>query len=89
MAEQRSPSITIVFYDGTCGLCHWFVSFAIHRDDRGVLRFAPLESPLAKDVIPTDLMPTLPNSVVVRTASGALLLRSDAIGMVLRELGGR
>ncbi len=33
----------ILFYDGDCGLCAATVAWALRRDRRGVLRFAPLQ----------------------------------------------
>ena len=32
----------IIFYDGTCGMCHGFVRFAIRRDRRSRFFFAPI-----------------------------------------------
>lgn len=40
--------ITLVFYDGSCGLCDKFVRFLLPRDRAGVLRFAPLQGDLAR-----------------------------------------
>ena len=33
---------TVLFYDGSCGLCHASVRFILLRDRRGTLAFAPL-----------------------------------------------
>ncbi len=33
----------IVFYDGTCGMCHFVVQFLLKHDTRGCFVFAPLQ----------------------------------------------
>ncbi len=77
-----------IFYDGDCGLCHRFVRFAIARDRDLVFRFAPIGGGvfrrLAGNHAPTDL----PDSVIVLTAEGRLLVRSRGTLHCLRRLGG-
>lgn len=41
------PAAPIVLFDGECGLCHRSVRF-IARRDRGLFRFAPLQSELGE-----------------------------------------
>lgn len=38
--ERHEP---ILFFDGSCALCSSTVQWALRRDKRGILRFAPLE----------------------------------------------
>jgi predicted DCC family thiol-disulfide oxidoreductase YuxK len=40
----------VVLFDGVCGLCNRFVDWLLRRDDTGVLRFAPLQSPQAEQL---------------------------------------
>ena len=63
-----------VYYDGDCGFCHGFVRFVVSEEsaEEG-FRFAPLETG---------------ETVVVRTAEGAMLTHSDAILHILGRLGG-
>jgi predicted DCC family thiol-disulfide oxidoreductase YuxK len=82
-------SIDLVFYDGNCGFCHWSVQFLIRQDRGGRrFRFAPLGGDTFRAVIPEKERATLPDSVVVRAASGAVLVRSAAVVYVLNRLGG-
>ncbi|MEN6605639.1 MAG: DUF393 domain-containing protein [Bryobacteraceae bacterium] len=76
-----------IFYDGGCGLCHWFVRAVILRDRRRVFRFAPLEGATFDRIVPRDERAGLPDSVVVRTTDGRLLIRSAAVLHVLGQLG--
>ncbi|HUG94320.1 MAG TPA: DUF393 domain-containing protein, partial [Planctomycetaceae bacterium] len=41
----------IVFFDGVCGLCNGFVDFALPRDRRGRLLFAPLQGETAREML--------------------------------------
>jgi predicted DCC family thiol-disulfide oxidoreductase YuxK len=50
-AEHSEPTRLLVLYDGTCGLCHGLVRFLIRRDRRDMLRFAALQSELARTLV--------------------------------------
>jgi predicted DCC family thiol-disulfide oxidoreductase YuxK len=83
---ELSPDL--VFYDGDCGLCHRSVRWIVAHDGRGAFRFAPLGGETFRALVPADTRAALPDSLVVRTAEGALLLRSEGTRRVLRRLGG-
>lgn len=78
----------LLFYDGHCGLCHRSVSFVIKRDRRGVFRYAPLQGETFSKLVHGSQKEALPDSMVVWTAGGDLLLRSDAALHLLKGLGG-
>lgn len=74
------PGVDLLFYDGTCGLCHRWVLFALRRDPEGTrFRFAPIGGVAWREKIPAPLVETLPDSLVLRTADGRTLVRSDAV----------
>lgn len=77
-----------IFYDGDCGVCHWSVGF-VARHDRtgGAFRFAPLGGETFRDSVPAEVGRELPDSMVVQTRAGSLLLRSDGLVHILRRLG--
>lgn len=78
----------LIFYDGTCGVCHSFVEFVVRRDHRECFHFAPLGGQRFAELIPSEFRPRLPESLVLRTPNGELFYRSAAVVAVLRELGG-
>lgn len=82
------PPAELLFYDGGCGLCHRSVRFVAAADRAGYFRFAPLGGETFRALVPADARTSLPDSIVVRRADGALLARSDAALHVLRRLGG-
>jgi len=78
-----------IFYDGSCGLCHRTIRFALTRDPGGLLfRFTPLQSERFRHLIPADRRQRLPDSIVVLTADHRLLTRSDAVLHMMRRIGG-
>ena len=81
----REPEL--LFYDGGCGLCHRSVRFVAAADRAGRFRFAPLGGDTFRALVPEERRGGLPDSIVVRRADGALLVRSDAALHVLRRLG--
>ena len=86
-ASPTSPTERI-FYDGECGVCHWSVGFVARHDRSGeAFRFAPLGGEVFRRTVPPEAGRELPDSLVVQTATGALLLRSDGAIHILRRLG--
>jgi len=79
---------TVVFYDGHCGLCHGFVRFLLSEDRSGRLEFSPLQGELFERSVPEPTRAGLPDSVVVRTADGRLLVRAAAVRYLLGRIGG-
>lgn len=73
----RAPAATeIVRYDGSCGLCHRSVRLLLAEDRTGTaFRFAPLPD--------SDQA-----SIIIETADGRELTRSDAVIHALHRLGG-
>ena len=88
----RATSTTgpeVLFYDGGCGLCHRAVRFVLWADPEGrAFRFAPLGGATFEAEVPAAERAQLPDSLVLRTAEGALLTRSAGVLHLLRRLGG-
>ena len=77
-----------IFYDGECGLCHRWVRYALAHDRTARFRYAPLAGPTFETRVAADERRELPDSLVVQTSDGRLLLRSAAVLHVLERLGG-
>lgn len=86
--RSRGEGPSVVFYDGSCGLCHGAVRFLLAEDRSQAFRFAPLQSEAFLAAIPEERRRTIPDSIVVLTEKDELLLRSDAVVYLLRRLGG-
>jgi predicted DCC family thiol-disulfide oxidoreductase YuxK len=97
-AIRTSVELTLVFYDGVCGLCDRFVQFLLARDRRGRLRFATLQGDLARrELPPRGLDPADLDTVIViagwesdaprvLTRSRAVLYAAGRLGPVWRAL---
>ena len=84
-----APATEMIFYDGHCGLCHRAVRWVLKRDPAATcFRFAPLQGPTFQKLVPAFHQATLPDTIVLRTGTGELLVRSDAFIHILRRLGG-
>ena len=87
--SPADPSTEILFYDGHCGLCHGAVKFVLKHDRSGqAFRFAPLQGATFQSRVSASQRANLPDSVVVLTDDGTLLMRSNAFIHILRRLGG-
>jgi len=83
----------ILLYDGICRLCNRLVQFILRRDTKGTFRFASLQSRLAAEILSRhdanmDSIETVCIVLNHDESTESLLLRSDAVRFVLRQLGG-
>jgi predicted DCC family thiol-disulfide oxidoreductase YuxK len=86
---KDSAACERLFYDGTCGLCQRFVRFVVAEDASGAaFRFAPLGGTTFEAEVDAARRSGLPDSIVLVTASGELLVRSRAALHALARLGG-
>jgi predicted DCC family thiol-disulfide oxidoreductase YuxK len=78
----------VLFYDGGCGLCHRTVRAVLAADRAELFVFAPLQGSTFRQLVSEPDRVGLPDSMVVRTSDGRLLVRSDAALHVMQRLGG-
>jgi predicted DCC family thiol-disulfide oxidoreductase YuxK len=85
---EPAPTRAVLFYDGGCGLCHLSVRALLALDRRATLAFAPLGGETFRALVPEAGRAALPDSLVLRTPDGRLLVRSAAVLESLRVAGG-
>ncbi|MGC6367480.1 MAG: thiol-disulfide oxidoreductase DCC family protein [Candidatus Marinamargulisbacteria bacterium] len=78
----------IIFYDGTCYLCHGFVKFVLKNESSSNLMFSSLQSEFAKTVLPEDVIANLDTVVFYDPQSKSSLIKSKAVIAVLKHMGG-
>ncbi len=89
LPRLRGSEPARVFFDGTCGLCHRLVRFALAEDRSGrAFRFAPLQGATFASAMPAEARRQLPDTFVVLPGDGRVLIRSRASRHVLARLGG-
>ena len=79
-------SQTIIFFDGLCHLCNYFVDFLIRKDSMRRLRFAPLQGLTAEKYLSLKDRADLASVVVLH--QGKLYYRSEAVILAVLQLGG-
>jgi predicted DCC family thiol-disulfide oxidoreductase YuxK len=85
--SEKAAGVPILFYDGGCGLCHRAVRLLLRLDGGARLRFAPIGGETFEAVVPETARATLPDSLVLSTGDGRLLVRSAAVLGALRSTG--
>ena len=77
-----------LYYDGNCALCHGALRCALRRD-RGEppFRFAPIGGERYERMMAARGRPELPDSLLLETPGGELLVRSEAVLYLMRRMG--
>lgn len=89
LPPRRDAEPATLFYDGDCGLCHRAVRFVLAEDPDGrAFRFAPLASEAFLAALPAAERAALPDSLIVRTPSGRVVVRTAAVREICIRLGG-
>lgn len=94
MAATPEPARPVLLFDGECGLCNRVVRLLLRLDQRGRLRFAPLQGPAAQEFLRAHGLPAADFSTLVfvpdwtRRAEKTFLLRTDGAIAALRAGGG-
>ena len=78
----------LLLFDGVCHLCDASVRFILRRDPMGKIKFAPIQSPLGRELYTQHgLDPAAPNAMLFLTPTGAFRA-SDAALEIARTLSG-
>lgn len=79
---------TVIFYDGTCGVCHGFIRFLLSEDKLKQFNFSALEGQVLTEKLSAAERANLPDSLVLISGSKLILTKSAAIILILKALGG-
>lgn len=77
--------MTIMFFDGYCGLCNSVVDKFMVLDREGKLRYSPLQGETAASHLSPEDISDLSSVVVVK--DGKLFRKSDAVVVALETIG--
>ncbi|MCM2273884.1 MAG: DCC1-like thiol-disulfide oxidoreductase family protein [Candidatus Didemnitutus sp.] len=84
----------VLLYDGECGLCNACVRWLLRVDERGVLRFAPLQSAPGQEFLRAHGLATDDFDTLIfvpdwgRPAPAAYLVRTDGVLAACAAAGG-
>jgi len=86
---RTSAHAEILFFDGSCGLCHRFIRTVLAEERNPTpIRIAPLGGEAFIKEVGEAQRENLPDSLVLKTWDGRLLLRTDAVIYLLHRFGG-
>ena len=84
MVASSSPDDqNIVFFDGVCNLCNFWIQLLLDQDKKKVLKFCSLQNHFSK----TFLGDKHPDSIIY-WRKGQILYKSKAVLAILSDLGG-
>ena len=73
----------IIFFDGVCNMCIWYVQFIISKDTHDVFRFASLQSSEGKKIISKH---SLDMNSIILLDQGRVKTKSSAVFSILYQL---
>lgn len=76
----------IVFYDGDCGLCNYFVNLLLDLDKNNILRFSSLQGQKAAELVPIKFREKLNTLIFIE--NDKFYSESDAVLTILYSIGG-
>ena len=79
--------MSLVLFDGHCGLCSRFVQMMVKRDAKRVFTFIPLQSDKGRQILERSGVPADCDSVVLVESSGQAYVRSRAVLRIFERLG--
>jgi len=82
--EDEAP---IIFFDGVCAMCNFFVNLMLRVDRKHIFRFAPLQGETARKRLPPQSENPEDWSMIYLDEQG-IHEQSDASLQVYRRLGG-
>lgn len=84
---STTPSLQkIIFFDGVCSLCNYWIDFLIKRDKNNRFLFAPLQGQTAQQKLSPQELASL--STIIYYNNGKTFYKSRAILKLLYDLGG-
>jgi predicted DCC family thiol-disulfide oxidoreductase YuxK len=86
-AVGADQGLTRLFYDGSCAFCGGAVRFLAKRVRTRDIRFAPMGGRTFARLALAEARKDLPDSLLVLTAQGRLLVRSEAVVHLLGRMG--
>lgn len=85
---QKEKKEVIVLFDGVCNMCNGYVNFLIDRDHRKILKFASLQSTVAKENLENFGVDNTYLSSIIVIKNNSVYKNSRAILEIFLSLGG-
>ena len=76
----------LLFYDGSCGLCHRFVLFVLKHEEEPLFQFAPLQGETFLNHFNDTQASEFPDSLILLTEKGEVLKKLKAASINLDQI---
>jgi predicted DCC family thiol-disulfide oxidoreductase YuxK len=80
---EELESKSIVFYDGTCGLCHGSIQWLLRRENANRFLFATQQGPVFEKLLNTPLK----EEAIVYFRDGVIHEDAQALAYICKDLG--
>ena len=87
MNKTVKEELNIIFFDGVCNLCNFWVKFVIKNDPNGIFYFSSLQSKFAKSFMQQKNI-KLDFETIIFYSRGKISQESEAIESILYVMGG-
>ncbi len=88
-SAQDLASLSIVFYDGECGICNRSVTFIWKNDPQGIFHFLSLQSDSAQQFLHHTGVSEVKFDTLYLHHNGEIYSRSDATAHILKSLAAK
>ena len=76
----------IIFFDGLCPFCHFWVQYILKKDQNNKFLFAPLQGKIANELLPSVFLSV--DTIVLLEDKKRIYTKSNAIFIIIKILGG-
>jgi len=83
---KETENVPILLFDGECGLCAFAVQFMLRHEKNDRLKFASLQSDVAKKIIQSTIPAYLKADSVILVQNHRTFIKSRALLQVVRYL---
>lgn len=87
MIGDAKDKSNIIFFDGVCNLCNFWVKYVVRNDPDGVFYFSSLQSEFAANFLTQNNINSDFETIILFT-EGRFLKESDAVVSILFKIGG-
>jgi len=78
----------VVYYDGVCGLCDFFVNILIKIDSKGILKFSSLQGNSGQKLLSNLTFDKKELDTVLFRTNDQVYTRSTAVFKIIKSIGG-
>jgi predicted DCC family thiol-disulfide oxidoreductase YuxK len=78
----------VVYYDGVCGLCDFFVNILIKIDSKGILKFSSLQGNSGQKLLSNLIFDKKELDTVLFRTNDQVYTRSTAVFKIIKSIGG-